>query len=96
MASGAVGMRGVRGVGQGMRLYFLFLHFNSAPAHRPLLDSGPVRPFSHARLEAVIIRGNHHFHLHGKKGERPQPTEACPSSQEILPHCPRLARGAGS
>lgn len=34
----------------------------------PLLDYKPVRPFGHARLEAVIIRGNHHHHLHRNKG----------------------------
>lgn len=61
------------------RLYFFILI--QLLLTGPLLDYKPMRPFGHARLEAVIIRGNHHRHLHRNKGERPQQAEACPSSQ---------------
>lgn len=62
----------------GGRLYFSILI--QLLLTGPLLDCGPIRHIGHARLEAVIIRGNHH-HLHRNKGEKPQQPEACPPSQ---------------
>ena len=51
----------------------------------PLLDYKPVRPFRHARLEAVIIRRNHYHHLHRNKGESPQQTEPAHHPRDPAP-----------
>lgn len=87
-------MRGARkGLGKG-RLYFSILI--QLLLTRPLLDCGPMRPFGHARLEAVIIRGKHHPHPHRNKEERPQQPKACPSSQGPHPTAREQAGEAGS